>query len=192
MADRELDLLTNTGDGDIEDMYLTFEVADETYAVNISCVTEIVGMQHISRIPDVPDYIKGAINLRGKVIPVMDQRLRFGLTEMPYGDRTTIIVLDLEGVPTGLVVDHVTDVLLIPKEKVDPPPQWLGNKEQGIIRGLGKMQDKVSLILDAPRLLAEKQKQELAPTGAAMGETGQPMASPGPVGDGGGGGHAPT
>ncbi len=191
MAEKELDLLANAGDGNIEDMYLTFEVANETYAVSISCVTEIVGMQHISRIPDVPDYIKGAINLRGKVIPVMDQRLRFGLDERPYGDRTTIIVLDLEGVPTGLVVDHVTDVLSIPKEKIDPPPQWLGGKEQGLICGLGKMQNRVSLILDAPRLLTEKQKQELAPTGAEMAETDRPMASPSPAGDGGGGAHAP-
>ncbi|MDY7076009.1 MAG: chemotaxis protein CheW [Chloroflexota bacterium] len=83
----------------------------EEYAVNIGCVTEIVGVQRISVVPDVPEYIKGVINLRGKVIQVMDVRLRFRLDWREYGDRMTIIVLDLCGVPPGLVVDQVTDVL---------------------------------------------------------------------------------
>ncbi len=153
MVDRQVDLTGLAGDGSIEDMYLTFQLAEETYAVNIACVTEIVGVQHISEIPDVPAYIKGAMNLRGKVIPVMDQRLRFGLPERPYDERTTIIVLDLEGVPTGLVVDRVTDVLTIPKDKIDPPPHWLGKGEQGLIQGLGKLNDRVSIILHVPHLV---------------------------------------
>ncbi len=154
MAERERDLLVISGDESVENMYLTFEVADETYAVNIACVTEIVGMQRISEIPDVPAYIKGAMNLRGKVIPVMDQRLRFGLPAREYDERTTIIVLDLEGVPTGLVVDRVTDVLTIPPDRIDPPPHWLGHGEQGIVKGLGKTNEAVSIILDVPHLVA--------------------------------------
>jgi purine-binding chemotaxis protein CheW len=157
MPERESDLLEVTGNDNIENMYLTFDVEKETYAVNIGCVTEIVGMQRISGIPDVPDYIKGAMNLRGKVIPVMDQRLRFRLPAREYDDRTTIIVLDLEGVPTGLVVDQVTDVLTIPKEKIDPPPFWLHEGKQGVIKGLGKMNDSVSIILDVPHLLYDKE-----------------------------------
>jgi purine-binding chemotaxis protein CheW len=156
MTERQIDLVGMAGDGSIEDMYLTFEVAEETYAVNIACVTEIVGIQHISEIPDVPPYIKGAMNLRGKVIPVMDQRLRFGLQERDYDERTTIIVLDVEGVPTGLVVDRVTDVVTIPKEKIDPPPHWLGKGERGIIQGLGKVNDRVSIILYVPYLVYDK------------------------------------
>jgi purine-binding chemotaxis protein CheW len=153
MAERQVDLTGMAGEGSIEDMYLTFQLAEETYAVNIACVTEIVGVQHISEIPDVPAYIKGAMNLRGKVIPVMDQRLRFGLPERPYDERTTIIVLDLEGVPTGLVVDRVTDVVTISKDKIDPPPHWLGKGEQGLIQGLGKVNDRVSIILHVPHLV---------------------------------------
>jgi purine-binding chemotaxis protein CheW len=157
MAQREIDLLGITSDDSIENMYLTFQVADEAYAVNIGCVTEIVGIQRISEIPDVPAYIKGAMNLRGKVIPVMDQRLRFKLPARDYDERTTIIVLDLEGVPTGLVVDQVTDVLTIPKENIDPPPFWLNGGEQGVVRGLGKLNNTISLILDVPRLVYDKE-----------------------------------
>jgi purine-binding chemotaxis protein CheW len=153
MAERENEFADGANCESIENMYLTFLVERETYAVNIACVTEIVGMQRISEIPDVPAYIKGAMNLRGKVIPVMDQRLRFRLPPREYDERTTIIVLDLEGVPTGLVVDQVTDVLTIPGDKIDPPPQWLQDRKQSIIKGLGKQNDSVSIILDVPNLL---------------------------------------
>jgi purine-binding chemotaxis protein CheW len=168
MAERENELVDVAGNDSIENMYLTFMVEKETYGVNIACVTEIVGMQRISEIPDVPEYIKGAMNLRGKVIPVMDQRLRFHLPAREYDDRTTIIVLDLEGVPTGLVVDLVTDVLTIPPDKIDPPPHWLHKGEQGIIKGLGKLNDSVSIILDVPHLLFDKQIQ-LDPSKLAAG-----------------------
>jgi purine-binding chemotaxis protein CheW len=160
MTNRTIDLSTVSETDDIENLYLTFVVAGETYAVNIGYVIEIVGMQRISAMPDVPEFIRGAMNLRGKVIPVMDVRLRFGLPWREYDDRTTIIVLDLSGVPTGLVVDQVTDVLTIPKENVDPPPHWHGQKagdkavRQGVIRGLGKHGNGVSIILDVPRLLS--------------------------------------
>ncbi len=163
MADTQNALMDFAGNDTVENMYLTFMVEKETYAVNIACVTEIVGMQRISGIPDVPDYLKGAMNLRGKVIPVMDQRLRFNLPERAYDERTTIIVLDLEGVPTGLVVDQVTDVLTIPSEKIDPPPHWLHDGKQGVIKGLGKLDDHsnghapVAIILDVPHLLFDKE-----------------------------------
>jgi len=159
MNEHEIDLGALTADDNVENMYLTFQVEKETYAVNIGCVTEIVGMQRISAIPDVPEYIKGAMNLRGKVIPVMDQRLRFNLPARAYDDRTTIIVLDLAGVPTGLVVDQVTDVLTIPPANIDPPPHWLGKDQAGIVKGLGKLNDSVSIILDVPRLISDKPTQ---------------------------------
>ena len=143
--------------GDIEHMYMTFDLADETYAVNIQYVTEIVGMQHISAVPDMPDFIRGAMNLRGKVIPVMDLRLRFGLPWQEYDDRTTIIVLDQNNSQTGLVVDSVTDVVTIPKESIDPPPNWHGNESRGVIQGLAKQNNSVSMILDIARLLMDHQ-----------------------------------
>ena len=179
MTNRAIDLSTISETDDIEHLYLTFEVAQETYAVNIGHVTEIVGMQRISAMPDVPDFIRGAMNLRGKVIPVMDVRLRFGLPWRAYDDRTTIIVLDLDGSPTGLVVDQVTDVLTIPTENIDPPPHWHGQKaagtadkepRPGVIRGLGKHGNGVSIILDVPRLLSPEDVKLDLPAASIAGE----------------------
>lgn len=162
MKEQMMELTDVSDEDDIEKLYLTFEVAKETYAVNIKYVTEIVGMQRISAMPDVPDFIRGAMNLRGKVIPVMDIRLRFGLAWRDYDERTTIIVLDLNGDPTGLVVDRVTDVLTIAPENIDPPTHWHTSgdekKESGVVKGLGRHEDGVSIVLDVPRLLNEVTK----------------------------------
>ena len=149
--------------GDIEYMYMTFDLANETYAVNIQYVTEIVGMQHISAVPDMPEFIRGAMNLRGKVIPVMDLRLRFGLPWQEYNDRTTIIVLDQNNTQTGMVVDRVTDVVTIPQEFIDPPPKWQKSENRGVVLGLAKQNNSVSMILDVSRLLPEDQSIEIAP-----------------------------
>jgi purine-binding chemotaxis protein CheW len=143
---------------DVENMYMVFEVAGEMNAVNISYVTEIVGMQRISAIPDMPAYIRGAINLRGKVIPVMDTRLRFGLPWREYDDRTTLIVLMLKNTPTALVVDRVTDVVTIPPENIDLPPRWQSG-EKGLILGLGKIGENFSVILNVERLIEDKEIQ---------------------------------
>ncbi len=101
-------------ENNIDDMYLTFAVAGEEYGIGIGYVTEIVGMQRVMEVPDLPAFIKGVINLRGKVIPVMDVRLRFSMDWKPYTERSVIIVLDVEGVPIGLAVDAVSDVREIP------------------------------------------------------------------------------
>jgi purine-binding chemotaxis protein CheW len=181
MSETQNDLFGLTADDTIENMYLTFQVERETYAVNIARVTEIVGMQRISEIPDVPSYIKGAMNLRGKVIPVMDQRLRFNLPAREYDKRTTIVVLDMEGVPTGLVVDQVADVLTIPADRIDPPPHWLNEGKQGIVKGLGKLNDNVSIILDVPHLLYDQQIQmdmaKVVANARVDGDGGKPTES---------------
>jgi purine-binding chemotaxis protein CheW len=164
MTQQMIDLTSASDSDEINNLYLTFEVASETYAVNIENVTEIVGMQKISSMPDVPDFIKGAMNLRGKVIPVMDVRLRFGLPRQDYDDRTTIIVLELNGSPTGLVVDKVTDVLTIPPETIEPPTHWHGTKNKeasekeknGVVKGLGRHKEGVSIVLDVPQLLNDR------------------------------------
>lgn len=147
------DFFLHSQSDDIENTYLTFGLEAEQYAVNITYVTEIVGMQKISAVPDVPAFIKGVINLRGKVIPIMDARLRFGLPWRDYDDRTTIIVLELDGVSTGMVVDRVNEVLDIPLEQINPPPRWHNHADQGVIRGLGKTEDSVYIILEVRRLL---------------------------------------
>ncbi|MDQ7011016.1 MAG: chemotaxis protein CheW, partial [Mariprofundaceae bacterium] len=142
---------------DAADMYLTFQIQDTEYAVNIVYVTEIISLPKISGMPDVPPFIKGVINLRGRVIPLMDVRLRFGLPPTVYNERTPVIVLEKNKVPTGLVVDQVNEVVEIPADQVDPPPRWGEGGKGGVIQGLGKRAEGVSIILDVERLLYDRE-----------------------------------
>jgi purine-binding chemotaxis protein CheW len=139
-----------TKDSDLDDLFLTFQVADETYAVNTACVREIVGVQHIAEGTGPASYIKGHMNLRGQIIPVMDQRFRFWLPSRGYDDRTAVIVLDLEQGPVGLVVDSVTDVLAIPQDRLNTRPRGHCQRGQGLIQEIGRLNDKISIVLYSP------------------------------------------
>jgi purine-binding chemotaxis protein CheW len=133
--------------------YLTFVLGSEVYGIDIQFVREIIGMQSITRVPDVPHYIKGVINLRGKVIPVMDVRRRFGMDDRPYDERTCIIVIHVGSWLVGLVVDTVSEVLDIPAADIEPPPDAFGQRQEHFIAGLGKVGDQVRMLLDAQKLL---------------------------------------
>ena len=143
-------------DDNIENMYLTFAIGTETYGVPIAVVTEIVGMQRIMTVPDVPRYIKGVINLRGKVIPLMDVRLRFNLEERPYDDRTVIIVLDLSSSPVGLIVDRVSEVLEIADDHIDSAKGLgSGSDSASLVEGLGRVGDNVAIILNSALMVSD-------------------------------------
>ena len=142
----------------IEDTYLIFGVAEESYAVGIEFVTEVIGLQKILEVPDVPDYIRGVINLRGNVIPVMDMRQRFSLESIDYTDRTVIIVLDVNDIKTGLIVDGVKDVLEITEDNIDPPPQWSEGDKEHAVTGMGKKDDTISIMLDVEKIIFSKKK----------------------------------
>ena len=136
-----------------EDKYLTFVVGNETYGLDIHYVREIIGMQPITLLPEVPSWIRGVINLRGKVIPIMDVRARFNLGERAYDGRTCIIVVNVRDWWVGLVVDRVSEVIDIPADQIEPPPDVGAGSSQHFLQGLGKIGDEVRLLLDAPRLL---------------------------------------
>ena len=160
-ADQENSALVFNDEDNIEDMYLTFGVATEEYGIGIGYVTEVVGMQRIMEVPDVPGFIKGVINLRGKVIPVMDVRIRFGMKPKDYTERTVIIVLDINNIPIGLVVDYVSEVLEIPESNIDQPSQFgavggSDSKGNGVIRGFGKQGDQVAIMLDIQRMVSDQ------------------------------------
>lgn len=137
-----------------ESNYLSFTIGSVSYALEVGIVTEIIGLQHITPVPNVPRFIKGVINLRGKVIPVMDVRSRFQLEEHPYHDRTCIIVIEVEGAAVGLVVDAVSEVFDLPRANIEPTPPLGQSSEGKCISGLGKVGEEVKLILDAKRLLS--------------------------------------
>lgn len=135
--------------------YLTFLLGKEDYGIEIKYITEIIGIQAITEVPELPHYVKGIINLRGKIIPVMDVRLRFGKEPMEYSDRTCIIVVDILNVSAGLIVDCVSEVLSIPDQEIVPPPEInkFGSK---FVKGIGKAGNEVKLILDCEKLLNEE------------------------------------
>jgi purine-binding chemotaxis protein CheW len=136
-----------------KDKFLTFRVADEDYGIAIRHVTEIIGIQKITVVPDMPSFIKGVINLRGKVIPVMDVRSRFRLSGREYDERTCIVVVNVDDRATGLVVDRVNEVADIPEEQVETPPAGAQGGSGNFILGLGKIGDSVKILLDVNRLL---------------------------------------
>ncbi len=140
-----------------KDKYLTFHLAGEDYGIDIAFVTEIIGIQKITQVPDMPVFIKGVINLRGKVIPVMDVRLRFKMEERAYDERTCIIVVDINTTAVGLVVDEVREVADIPEAQVEPPPASGRGTSSRYLKGLGKMGDEVKILLNAEKLLYDEE-----------------------------------
>ena len=153
--DDEYKLLDNLEDEDSQkDKYLSFKIGKESYAVDIANVTEIVGMQEITPLPDSPDYLKGIIDLRGSIYPVVDVRLLFGMEANAYNNRTCIIILSLEESQMGLIVDEVSDVLNIIEENLAPPPRT-HSKNKGFIKGIGKIGDKVIIIIDSRKFFSE-------------------------------------
>ena len=136
-----------------KDKYLTFTVGKEDYGIEISHVTEIIGIQKITDVPDMPACVKGVINLRGKVIPVMDVRLRFGMPEREYDDRTCIVVVNVNGSAVGLVVDTVKEVVDIPANQIELPPEFAESGTQHYIKGLGKSGEDVKILLDVEHLV---------------------------------------
>ncbi len=144
--------------------YLTFSLGKEEYGIGISDVTEIVGIQNITELPDVPNYVRGIINLRGKVIPVIDVRLRFGMDEKDYDARTCIVVVNIKQVSVGLIVDEVSEVLDINNSQIEPPPKVRRNESQRYLKGLGKVEDLVKILLDVQKLLFEEELELIIET----------------------------
>lgn len=135
--------------------FLTFSLDEEVFGVEIKFVTEIIGMQPITPIPEAPDYIRGIVNLRGKIIPVMDMRLKFGLEQIPYDDRTCIIVVETDNITIGLVVDNVAEVLMIDDANIAPPPDVRTGLQNRYISGIGKVGNEVKLLLSCEKLFCE-------------------------------------
>jgi len=145
--------------------FLTFALGQEFYGIEIRFVTEIIGIQPITVVPEVPEYVRGIINLRGKIIPVVDVRLKFHKPAVPYNDRTCIIVIEVKNLSVGLIVDNVAEVLAIPEEGIVPPPDAKTGFSNRYIKGIGKVDHDVKLLLDCEKMLTEDEIEELAAVG---------------------------
>ena len=144
--------------------FITFAVDRETYGIEIRYVTEIVGIQPINSLPEVPEYIKGVINLRGKIIPVVDMRLKFKKEPIAYNDRTCIIVIDTREISAGLIVDEVAEVIAIDDEDISPPPKQGTGANCRYLWGIGKVGSEVKLLLDCEKLFTESESDMLQNT----------------------------
>ncbi len=140
--------------------FLTFNLDREAYGIEIIHVTEIIGIQPITEVPELPDYVRGIINLRGKIIPVMDVRLRFRKSFREYNDRTCVIVIDINDLSIGLIVDSVSEVITIPDTEIVEPPEVTkgGNR---YVKGIGKVHGEVKLLLDCNKLLNDEDTDNL-------------------------------
>lgn len=144
--------------------FLTFSVQDEVFGIEIKYVTEILGIQEITVTPQLPSYIKGIVNMRGKIIPVMDMRLRFDLEPAEYNDRTCIIVIDINAITIGLIVDTVLEVVYINDEDVLDPPSSRTGFNHHYIKGLGRTSEGVKSILDCDKLFLPEEVAGLTGT----------------------------
>ena len=140
-----------------EGKYLTFNLAEEEYGIGILKVREIIGVMAITTVPRTPDYMKGVINLRGKVIPVVDLRLKFGIEAKGYTERTCIIVVEITGnnqkILIGTLVDSVSEVLNIKASEIEDAPNFGGHLDTAYILGMAKTGGRVKVLLDIDRVL---------------------------------------
>lgn len=160
MAQMEIEELLEQEEDTQKGRFLTFVLSSEAYGIEIKHVTEIIGIQPVTEVPELPEYIRGIINLRGKIIPVMDVRLRFKKPFREYNDRTCVIVIDIKDVSIGLIVDSVSEVLSIPETEIVAPPEVNKNGNK-YIKGIGKVGNEVKLILDCDKLLNEEEAENL-------------------------------
>ena len=140
---------------------VTFSIGEEEFGVDILKVQEIIRTMEITKVPRAPEFVEGVINLRGKVIPIIDLRRRFGLQARGHDKDTRIIVIELNSMIVGFVVDSVSEVLRIPASTVEPPPPVVAGLESEYISGVGKLEDRLLILLDLDMLLSHEDMQAI-------------------------------
>lgn len=148
-----------------ERQLVVFELARETYGVDISQVQEIIRFQEITKVPKVPDFIEGVINLRGNVIPVIDLRKRFDFDEVEKTNATRIIVVEVEQYTVGMVVDAVSEVVRVNEDSIEPPSNIIADIDTDYLSGVCKYSDKLIILLELSKVLTASQQAELVSVG---------------------------
>lgn len=146
--------------------FLTFQLGDELYGVDILRVQEIKGYTTVTKIPNTPPHIKGVLNLRGTIVPIVELRTKFGMPTIDYTMFTVIVVVVVKEKIMGLVVDAVSDVLNIDRHDIQPPPQFGAKVDVSVLTGIGKSNDKLVAILDMDRLLSDDDLQDVTSAAA--------------------------
>ncbi len=149
------DVLNHAFGHTTENQFLFFDIANGEYGVEITYVKEIIKVCEITQVPHTPAHVKGIINLRGDIIPVVSVRDRFGIENIPYDERTCIIVLDFESDSVGLIVDGVNEVMYIETDNITPPPSEKHGYSNRHIKSIGKTEDSIKQIIDLSKILFE-------------------------------------
>ena len=142
--------------GDILQL-VTFNLANEEFGVDITRVQEINRMMDITKIPNAPEFIKGVVNLRGKIVPVVDLRKKLGFPEKEHDKSTRIMVVEVNGMVLGFIVDSVSEVLRIPESTIEPPPSLVGGVESDYLNGVGKLDDRLLLLINLEKVIKSDQ-----------------------------------
>jgi purine-binding chemotaxis protein CheW len=141
---------------------IVFSLVDEEYGVEVSQVRSIEKMQNITRVPRTPDFVKGVINLRGVVTPVIDLKTRFNLGAEEYTDSTRIIIVAVEDMEVGLIVDAANDVIDIPVNSIEQPPAVVGGIKASYLRGVAKLEDRLLIMLNLDKVLSNEEIQAMS------------------------------
>lgn len=140
---------------------VVFQLAGEFYAVDIHQVREIIRMPEVTRVPRTPDFVEGVINLRGSVIPIIDLRKRFGMDAVEANDEQRIVVVELEDKTLGVIVDAVTEVLRIERDKIEPPSPYIVSVDTQYIKGIARLEERLVILLDVARVLSTDEREAL-------------------------------
>lgn len=140
---------------------VTFKLGTEEFGVDILKVQEINKMMNITKIPNAPMFIEGVINLRGKIIPIIDLRKRLGFRDQPYNKSTRIIVVELDGLVLGFIVDSVSEVLRIPENTIEPPPSMVAGIESEYIEGVGKLDERLLILLELKKVFSSPERKDI-------------------------------
>lgn len=144
-----------------ENQFVTFSIGEETYGVEVLRVQEIIGMTQITHVPNAVSFMKGVINLRGAVVPVVDMRIKFGMSERGYDSFTVIIIVEVKGRLVGMIVDTVSDVANIPIESIQDTPHFTAKIETDFIKGIGQLENRLVIILDVERIMTADEIRSL-------------------------------
>lgn len=146
----------------------TFQIGAEEYGVDISQIQEIIRMVEVTRVPRTPAFMEGVINLRGQLIPIVDLRVRFGMERVPHTKNTRIIVTDIGTKRVGIVVDAATEVLTIPLEAIEEPPEMMAGVGADYLQGVGKVGDRLIILLDLTMVVSAPARRDLEGADATL------------------------
>lgn len=152
--------------GSREDQLVVFQLSEQTYGIDIASVYEIIRMETITRVPRTPDFVEGVINLRGRIIPVIDLCKRFSLTYAERTNSSRIIIVDVGGSTIGMIVDAVSEVLRVPVDSIEPPPPMVHGIDAAYLRGIAILDSRLVILLNLEKILYDQERNQLQEYGA--------------------------